>query len=239
MLGDLATVEKIISKLQDVQVKGYIGSAPCVATMNYFAVPKGEDNVRMFYNGTKSGLNACLYAPLFILPDANVLARALDNKYWCIDNNYREMFLNFWIHPELMAYSGMYLTPLFGRCKDGQLWLEVWSRCPMGQSPSPYGTIQQTRRLKKIITGNRHNNKNVFRWNDVHLNLPGTTGYLPGEPWICKRQKEGHIAADTHDYMDDLRSTAPMQEDGWMASGSNHSNDSFFFSGHPRCGSKT
>ncbi|KAL7563418.1 hypothetical protein ACA910_016514 [Epithemia clementina (nom. ined.)] len=215
-LGDAATVAKIVAKLQDVQVKGYIEGAPCVAMMNYFAVPKGDDDVRMVYDGTKSGLNACLYALWFILPDASVLTCTLDDKYWCIDNDYGEMFLNFWIHPELMAYSGMDLTPLFGRREDGQLWLEVWLRCPMGQRPSPYAMIQQTQRLKRIIMGDQHDSKNVFRWDNMHLNLPGTTGYLPGEPWISKRRKEGHIAADAHDYVDNLRGTAPTQEDAWQ-----------------------
>ncbi|KAL7561934.1 hypothetical protein ACA910_022493 [Epithemia clementina (nom. ined.)] len=180
--------------------------------MNYFAVPKGEHNVRIVYD-TKSGLNDCLYTPWFFLPDAESLVGTLDEGYWCIDNDYGGMFLNFWIHPDLMRFSGMDLTPLYGCQIDGGLWLEVWTRCPMGQSPSPYAAIHQTRRLKHLILQGTPICYNVFQWDTVKLNLPGRLDYQPGEPWISKRRQDGHIAADAQDYVDDLRSTAPTFEE--------------------------
>ncbi|KAL7571688.1 hypothetical protein ACA910_011215 [Epithemia clementina (nom. ined.)] len=126
-LGDASTVAKITSKLQDVRAKGYVTEALCLATMHYFLVPKGLDDVRMVYDGTKSGLNNCLYAPWFILLDADTLAQTLEDKYWCINNDYGEMFLNFWIDPDLMLNSGRDFTPLYGRRNNRGLWLEVWS----------------------------------------------------------------------------------------------------------------
>ncbi|KAL7576966.1 hypothetical protein ACA910_006722 [Epithemia clementina (nom. ined.)] len=184
--------------------------------MNYFAVPKGYSNVRMVYDGTKSGLNSCLYAPWFYLPDLDGLVRMLEENYWCIDNDYGEMFLNFWIHPDLQKYSGIDLTSLYGRRPDKSLWIEAWTRCPMGQSPLPFATIQLTRRLKRIILGDPEDPSNVFQWSSVSLNLPGSESYRPGEPWIAKRRKDGRLAADAHDYVDDLRGTAPTMEDAWQ-----------------------
>ncbi|KAL7559397.1 hypothetical protein ACA910_008018 [Epithemia clementina (nom. ined.)] len=169
----------------------------------------------MVYDGTKSGLNECLYAPWFPLPDGDALVNTLDDGYWCINNDYGEMFLNFWLHPELQQFSGMDFTTLYGPSKDGGMNIEVWARCPMGQSPSSYITVQQTRHLKRIMFGDRTNPNNVFAWNHVLLNLPGTANYQPGIPWISKHCSSGVIAADAQDYVDDLWGTAPTENDAW------------------------
>ncbi|KAL7570650.1 hypothetical protein ACA910_014924 [Epithemia clementina (nom. ined.)] len=214
-LGDSETRKKIAEKLNDVRRKGYITAGPCLATMNYFAVPKGDSDLRMVYDGTKSGLINCLFAPWFPLPDADALVNVLDDAYWCVDNDYGEMFLNFWLHSDLQQYSGMDITDVCGRGEKTVL-IEVWSRCPMGQSPSPYVTVQQTCRLKRIMLGERLDSNNVFNWSHVRLNLPRTQGYQPGIPWILKRRSNGQIVADAQDYMDDLRGCAPSEEDAWQ-----------------------
>ncbi|KAL7579277.1 hypothetical protein ACA910_011433 [Epithemia clementina (nom. ined.)] len=110
----------------------------------------------------------------------------------------------------------MDLTPLYGRRLDKSLWIEAWTRCPMGQSPLPFATIQQTQKLKRIILGSPEDPTNVFQWSSVSLNLPGSESYRPGEPWIAKRRKDGRLAADAHDYVDDLRGTATTMEDAWQ-----------------------
>ena len=217
-LGDDETIAKIKEKIEDVRAKNYVGEGKWKATMNYFAVPKGESDIRMVYNGTKSGLNACLHVPWFPLPDADVLTRTLDDAYWCVDNDYGEMFLNFWIHPDLQEFSGMDLTPIYGTTESGELFIEGWTRCPMGQSPSPFNTVQQTRRLKRVMLGDPADAENVFRWSRVIVNLPGTRTYQPGIPWIAKYRSSGELAADAHDYVDDLRGTGPTAEDAWQVS---------------------
>lgn len=35
---------------------------------SFFSVPKGDNDIRMVYDGTKSGLNNCMWAPQFSLP---------------------------------------------------------------------------------------------------------------------------------------------------------------------------
>ncbi|KAL7573165.1 hypothetical protein ACA910_018829 [Epithemia clementina (nom. ined.)] len=124
-LGDKITIAMIANKLEDVWRKQYVVQDTCVATMNYFCIPKWIHNIHMVYNGTKSGLNNCLYTPWLNLPNADVMIPTLDTGKWCIDDNYGKMFFNFWIHQELMGYSRMDLTPLYGKTKEGKMWLEV------------------------------------------------------------------------------------------------------------------
>ncbi|KAL7557316.1 hypothetical protein ACA910_022411 [Epithemia clementina (nom. ined.)] len=215
--GDEATTQRIRNKINNVRNKGYIQAGPCVVAMNYFLVPKGENDVRIVYDGTKSGLNDCLYAPWFPLPDSLGLSQTLDDTYWCIDNDYGEMFLNFWLHPNLQQYSGMDFTTLFGvEDSRSNLLIGVWHRCPTGQTPSPCITIQQTPRLKRLILGDPMDQNNVFAWDRVCLNLPGAWTYQPGVAWITKIRKSGQVAANAHNYVDDLRGTAPTHEEAWQ-----------------------
>jgi len=59
----------------------------------------------------------------------------------------------------------------------------------------------------------RRDPENVFRWESVVLNLPGSKDYDPAKPWVYKAQKDGKIAADLHKYRDDVQETAPTQEE--------------------------
>jgi hypothetical protein len=119
--------------------------------MNFFSVPKvtmyhkdtGEGKlfeIQMVYNGTSCGLNPVTWAPWFELPTGDQMVQTLDGGYWGADNDYGDMFLNFWLHDKLQQYCGVDLTGLFpeeievtGRSK---LW-EAWTRPPMGLQPSP------------------------------------------------------------------------------------------------------
>ena len=64
----------------------------------------GEDEVldiRMVYNGLSCGLNQVLWAPWFTLPTSKQMLRTVDIGYWGGDNDYGEMFLNWWLHNAL------------------------------------------------------------------------------------------------------------------------------------------
>ncbi|KAL7575708.1 hypothetical protein ACA910_011524 [Epithemia clementina (nom. ined.)] len=110
----------------------------------------------------------------------------------------------------------MDFTPLYGRHENDKLFIQVRTWCPMGQSPSPFVTVQQTRRLKQITMGDPKDPVNVFDWSSIHLNLPRLPTYHPGEPWITKRRHDGCIAADAQDYVDDLCGTALAREMAWQ-----------------------
>jgi hypothetical protein len=49
------------AKVVQVQQQGYIKEGEVVNGTHYFCVPKGMSDIRIMYNGTSYGLNACLY----------------------------------------------------------------------------------------------------------------------------------------------------------------------------------
>lgn len=222
------------SKVMNVRRKGYIASCrgTVLSLMHYFSVPKvtvyhedtGEEEVldiRMVYNGTSCGLNPVLWAPWFALPTGDQMMRTLDVGYWGVDNDYGEMFLNFWLHDALQQYCGVDLTMLFAEELEGTgetvLW-ETWTRPPMGLRPSPYQAVQGALVAKRLALGDPKDESNVFQWSYLELNLPGSETYCTGSPWISKRREDRRIAVDVHSYVDDERVTGPTSELAWSGS---------------------
>ncbi len=71
---------------------------------------------------------------------------------------------------------------------------------------------------EEVIRGDPADASNVFRWDRVELNLPGSEGYDPSRPWVAKyRSEDGHIASDLFIFVDDLRPTGPSKEEAWLA----------------------
>ena len=207
-----------------MRARGYIGPLKGIQSLtSFFSVPKGEDDIRMVYDASKSGLNAVLFAPWFGLGTVDSMLWSVDEDTWSADNDFGEMFLNFWLHPELRQYTGIDLTGVFQEesHREGEarkvLW-EAWNRCAMGMGPSPYQTTQGAQRVKELTLGNRMDSSNVFRWCRVALNLPGDEGYDPSCSPVRKLRGDGVLAADVHPYVDDLRETAPTEEESWCAS---------------------
>jgi hypothetical protein len=48
--------------------RGYIAMGERKSLIFFFDIPKGLDDIRVVYDGTRSGLNAALRAPWFPLP---------------------------------------------------------------------------------------------------------------------------------------------------------------------------
>ncbi|KAL7565278.1 hypothetical protein ACA910_014570 [Epithemia clementina (nom. ined.)] len=217
-------------KLAKVRQRGYITPLEDIRSLtSFFSVPKGDTDVRMVYNGTQSGLNMSLYAPWFSLSTVDTSLKSVGVDMWAANNDFGEIFLNFWLHPELRKYAGIDLTSLFpeelddparltspGWWKRRVLW-EAWSRCAMGLTTSPFQATQSAQRVKPLALGDRTDEANVFRWDRIQLNLPGNNNYLPSEPWVSKRRSDGTLAADVHLYVNDLCKTAPSEEEAWKA----------------------
>jgi hypothetical protein len=72
--------------------------------------------------------------------------------------------------------------------------------------------------VKRKMLGNRHESTNPFQWEKVQLNLPGSDEYDPRIPWIVEIMKDGRLAADIHQYVNDLRLMAPDKELAWRVS---------------------
>ena len=71
---------------------------------------------------------------------------------------------------------------------------------------------------EEFIRDNPSDPTNVFHWDSVELNLPGSKGYDPSRPWMAKyRMEDGRIAANLFIFVDNLRPTSPSQEDAWQA----------------------
>jgi hypothetical protein len=129
-----------------------------------------------------------------------------------------EMFLNFILHRDLRALAGVDLSHYFEGEKEGPLW-EAWQRTAMGLHSSHYQCVQAMGIAEEVIRGDHTDSSNIFCWDRVKLNLPGSNEYDPSQPWVAKYQTEdGHIASDLFIFVDHLRPTGPSKEErlGWQ-----------------------
>jgi hypothetical protein len=176
-LRDKALVAK---KLQSVRDKNYIagGGDPVESLTSFFHVPKGDEDIRMVYDGTASGLNDSLWVPRFGMPTIRTHLRGVEPGTFMADVDIGEMFLNFMLHPLIRPYTGVDLTHFF-LSEDGSKVWESWWRNAMGLTSSPYCCCQAMGIAEEIIKGDRMDPANVFRWSRVRINLPGTDHYDP------------------------------------------------------------
>lgn len=220
--ADATTFKKEKEKLEDVIVKGYLEQGPIHSLTSFFSVPKGESDVRMVYDGTKSGLNSMLWAPWFPLPTVDDLLDVIEPGTFMCDNDAGEFFLNHMIHEDVRKLCGVDVTPYFPEhemIQQGRkrVWLR-WCRNAMGLRPSPYASTQAMMWAKEIIFGDRSDQANIFRWDRVVFNLPGMAQYNPARSWVRKVRNDGTLAADLKIYVDDMRPTGPTERECWEAS---------------------
>jgi hypothetical protein len=230
---DVAQAKQLRDKLWRVRERGYVNPGPVVSLTNVFAVPKVRDeagnvlDVRPVYDATKSGLNDAVWAPSFWLPTVDTLLRMVDFDSWLGDIDFGEMFLNFPLDSRIRPYAGVDIT---GFCsekeRDGRavVW-ERWCRTLMGFGPSPYTSIRQNLLGEEVVRGDRHDPTNIFRWDRVRLNLPGSDKFDPCIPWVSKvvmcESADGHrcerIACDYVTFVDDVRAAGYSLEATWQA----------------------
>ncbi|KAI2495932.1 hypothetical protein MHU86_18586 [Fragilaria crotonensis] len=214
---------KVSAKLQKVLDRRYIEvvrDSELKSYMFMFDVPKGDSDVRMVYDGSKSGFNDATWAPWFTLPTVEAMTRTVLPWGWCGDRDFGEMFLNFPLHPMARLYSGVDLSQLtLNKVKrvEEDHFVGQWTRNAMGLKSSPYLAVQAATRVKRKFLGDQHDSNNPFRWSSCILNLPGSAGYDPTMPWIQKGREDGSIATDLHIYVDDVRITGSSQESVWCA----------------------
>jgi hypothetical protein len=78
-------IPKVIEKLCVAREKGYIDIGLVHLLISFFEVPKSLTDIRMVYDGTKSGLNEMLWAPWFPLPTIDSLLRSVEPGTWMAD----------------------------------------------------------------------------------------------------------------------------------------------------------
>jgi hypothetical protein len=203
------------AKLETIRAKWYITVAFVLSLTSFFSVPKGDEDIRMVYNGAESGLNESIWVPRFILPTLETHLRAVDESTFMVDVDIGECFLNFILHRELKELAGVDLTHFFS--EDGTPLWEAWDRAAMGLKSSPYQAVSALTVADEMIRGDRKDKKNVFRWERVRLNLPVSEGYASGIPWVSKVRKDGTMAADLFTFVDDFRPTGTGKKECWQA----------------------
>ena len=173
--------DQVKKKVSKVRKRGYLGEGIVNSLTSFF-----EDDIRMVYNATNSGLNEAVWAPWFSLPTVESHLHAVDVDTFMADNDVGEMFLNFMLDVELRPFAGVDLSLLFPE----ELFPGVsclYERCErmlMGLRPSPYLTTRDMMQLEPCFKGRRLDPGNVFRWDRAILNLPGMMQYTPGKPWV-------------------------------------------------------
>jgi hypothetical protein len=175
-------------------------------------VPKGDGDVRMVYDASKSGLNSQLWAPWFLLPTIESHLRSVQPSSFMGDIDFSEQFLNFVLHKKVQPYAGVDLTPFFPAeiSPNKKVIWEHWVRCGMGFMSSPYTAVQGTLMAEEVIRGDPLDVNNIFCWDKVILNLPGSPDYKPCNPWLykvwCNSGRESpSLANDLKIYVDDVR----------------------------------
>ena len=200
--SDPVKLQQVKEKLVKVVERGYFKPTYVKSLINYFDVPKGASDIRMVYDGTKSQLNAAVWAPNFFLCSVDSALMWANADTWYADRDLGEMFLNYFMDEALRPYSGVDLTSLklVNRKKH---WL-AWARIFMGFTPSPYIAAKLYGWTIDVILGDRRDPKNPFKWDRVSLNLPGDPSYNPTQPRVCKMDAD-LLASVLEAYVDDIR----------------------------------
>ena len=200
--------EAMKRKLDKVRRMRYLAPGRVESLTSFFSVPKGENDTRMVYDGTKSGLNDAMWAPWFALPTVEAHLRFVTEETYMGDMDIGDMFHNFMLHEKVQVLAGIDLTSFYPAELTGEtrvLW-ERWKRAAMGLRNFPYNTIQGVLFAEELIRGDHLNENNVFRWDTVRLNLPGSPTYMPHLTWVSKiRAHDGKVACDYLTFVDDTR----------------------------------
>jgi hypothetical protein len=159
VISDPKVKAKVSAKLDKVRARGYISPGVVESLTSFFAVPKGDDDIRLVYDGSVSGLNTSIWVPRFFLPTIRTPLRAVDEGTYMADIDIGEMFLNFILHRELRALAGVDLTKYVpGDGQDSRIW-ETWQRAAMGLRSSPYQAVQAMGVAEEEIWGKRRDPK--------------------------------------------------------------------------------
>ena len=207
----------VIEKIQRIVDTGYIKPNYAHWDIQFFAVPKGEDDVRIVYNGTKGGINLVVWAPPFFLPVSASLVRLIQIGTYQLDMDIGEMFLNFALHPSAWKYCGVNLKGFKGIKLPGKHDHMVWTTLWMGFAPSSANAVRHLSLAQEVAKGDPLDPSNPFRWDRVVMNMPASEEFDPSMPWIYKRNdRVGKIAGDCVTFVDDIRVTGYSVENCWQ-----------------------
>ena len=215
-IEDATVKERVIGKLNKVRRNRYIQPGYVKSLTSFFAVPKGDTDIRMVYDASVSGLNDALWAPRFAMPTLGTHLRAVEGGTYMGDCDIGDCFLNFILHDSVRPYAGVDLSHYASQANDEIVW-ERWTRAPMGLTTSPYQACQGVAFAEEVVLGDPAAPDNIFGWEHVRLNLPGNEAYTPNLPWVSKVRKDGKISCDLFTFVDDVRVTGSTSLECWLA----------------------
>jgi hypothetical protein len=209
---------QVQQKLEKIVRRGYVQKGTVRSLISFFTVPKGDSDVCVVFDETRSGLNNAIWVPSFHLPTINSLLSSLEPGYWQSDINVGEQFYNFGLDPRLQPYCGLDVTHYMDRPPGVALWL-LWVRCVIGLKSSPHGCVKMQSLVEELLRGNPRDSKNPFYFDQVLLNLPGSPSY---DPHVVRARKfdsrHNKTAGDMLTYVDDTRTTGRSAGHCWDVS---------------------
>jgi hypothetical protein len=194
-----------------VRERGYIGLNWVRSLTSFFPVLKGDDDIRLVYDLTASGLNDALWVPNFWMPAVHNVLDCATHSSWFGDVDAGEMFFNFPLDLSIRPYCGVDLSWI----DEGEkvTW-ESWHRMTMGMKPSPWVTCRLIGWMLEFVVGDKKEKGNPFRWDSVILNLPEDPKYNPNMSRVYKwNDMLQTIACDIRVFCDDFRIIGPTLAD--------------------------
>ena len=222
----------VAGKIDGMVRRDYLETGYVANTVHFFAVPKGDSDIRVVFDGTSSGLNETLWAPNFFLPSAKSASMCLSFSTWMSDMDFGEMFHNFHMDPRIRPFSGVELGTMAAlvpslatstKASSARPVLLRWTRLFMGMRPSPYLAIRHYYWGEEFARGNPGKIGNPMGYDRIRLNLPGMTEYDPAYPKVMKWRdgskglEDGHVAGDVVTFVDDVRVTGYSKSNCWEA----------------------
>jgi hypothetical protein len=193
----------------------------CRTTVPRFPIPKGADDIRVVWDLSKNGVNETMYTPTFFLATLNTYLRRLEVGAYAGDFDIGEQFHNYILHESEQIFCGVEVPEiLMEKLKQEGLQIEKymrWNRLVFGWQSSPYLALRMFSRALDYAKGAPEKTNNLFSWNRVVLNLPGSDGYDPSLPRIRKLQETGETADDVVTFYDDGRVFAASEEHAQLA----------------------
>ena len=215
---DSDTRRLVSSKIDAMIDKSYLEIGRVQTGLHYFAVPKGDSDIRVVFDGTSCGLNEALWSPNFFLPTSRNASELLSFDSWMADIDFGEFFHNFFADERVRKHSGVDTTPLqLGRSTDPHmlkfLGLRCWSRLFMGMRPSPYNAVRHYYWAEEFAKGDVRDTTNPFGFDKVILNLPGMDTYDTLKPKLMKwNSVTKAMSGDVITFVDDVRIVGSSKE---------------------------
>ena len=201
-------VEMVATKLEGMTKRCYLEEGHVTNVVDYFPVPKGDDDIRVVFDGSSCGLNEALWSSNFYLPAASAAVMLLSFSTWMADMDFGEMFHNFPMEERLRKCAGVEFET-----KNKSIRLLRWSRLFMGMRPSPFGAVRYYYWGEEVARGDPSETNNPMGYDCIRLNLPGMEGYDPEWPKVMKWVSDpGVVAGDAVTFVDNVRMTGCSKE---------------------------